>query len=352
MLQRLFTWVAATALLAGAPYGGPGLAEDIGVTAATNPVSTGEPPGQGVRELTIGLNIVRDERIRTTAVGSTQVLFVDRTSLTIGPNSDITIDQYVYNPGGGSNLAMRMGRGVLRFIGGEISHGDQIRITTPTATLGIRGGSALVDTTDKKTSVVHLYGTTTVTTPFNSVTLSKPGSYVETSRGRVSDAIAVPPDLLARLNALLASKRGQTGGAGPGLVTSAMLREIVSSTEPLPDRPSQELSPEQLQFIVSIRPQLQSISSTGSSGGSGPMCPSDPDDCDSDRHHHDRHRHDHDHEHETWEHFPHSGPPGWHRGDSHGPIRGDLGPLGLHAHGLPDNIGPNPAHSAVPRIPR
>src|SRR5262249_6899610 len=151
-----------------------------------------EPPGQGLRELRIGLNVVRNERIRTTAAGSTLVIFVDKTSLTIGPNSDITIDQNVYNPGTGrGNSAGRIGRGVLRFIGGEISHSDQIRITTPTATLGIRGGMALVDTAYNKTRVANLYGSTTVTTPLNSVTLSYPGSYTETNGGRVSDAIAV-----------------------------------------------------------------------------------------------------------------------------------------------------------------
>lgn len=367
MRQPLITRTATTALLAAlwaAPYGGPSMGEDIGTTTATNPVATGEPPGQGVRELRIGLNVVRNERIRTTAAGSTQVIFVDRTSLTIGPNSDITIDQYVYNPDAGSgNLAVRMGRGVLRFIGGEISHSDQIRITTPTATLGIRGGTALVDTTHKKTSIVSLYGTITVTTPLNSVTLWNPGSYVETSGGRVSDAIAVPPNLLRRLNAQLESKRGQTGGARPGLVTSEILRQIVSNKAPFPNQSAQELSQEQLQFIVSIRPQLESISSAGSTqstGGSGNMCASDPDDCDRDRDHHHRHDHDHDHhfrygdhfEQGKWEQSPHSAPPSWRLSDGHEPIRGGWGPLGPHAHDLPDHMDPNPAHSGVPRIPR
>jgi hypothetical protein len=360
---------AATAMLAAllaTRCSGPSMAEDIGVTAATNPVATGEPPGQGVRELRIGLNVVRNERIRTTADGSTQVIFVDRTSLTIGPNSDITIDQYVYDPGSGGNLAVRIGRGVLRFIGGEISHSDQIRITTPSATLGIRGGMALVDTTHQKTGIINIYGTTTVTTPSNSVTLSKPGTYVETSGGRISDAIAVPPDLLARLNAQLESKRGQTGGTRPGLVTSETLRQIVSNTGPLPDRSEQQLLPEQLQFIVSIRPQLESISSTGttqspgttgststtqSTGGNGNICASDPDDCDRDHHHHHHRRHDIDHDHEKWERVLYFGPVGWRFGDSHDPIRGGLGPLGLHFHGLPDPIGPDPAHLGVPRHP-
>jgi hypothetical protein len=356
MRQHLIRRVAATALLAAilaAPAADPSMGEDIGVTAATNPVATGEPPGQGVRELRIGLNVVRNERIRTTAVGSTQVIFVDRTSLTIGPNSDITIDQYVYNPGGGGSLAVRIGRGVLRFIGGEISHSDQIRITTPTATLGIRGGMAIVDASHKKTHVVNLYGATTVTTPFNSVTLSSAGTYVETGGGRVSDVIAVPPALLARFQALLASKRDQTGGAGRGLITSQTLRQIVTSSGPLSNR-SSNLSEEQLQFMVSIRPQLESITRATQNN----PCTDFDHDCDRDRRHHHRHDRDHDHDHdrdydrvhhheehygrEAWGHLPHSGPPpGWHPG-------GDFGRFGPHAHTMPNHAGPLPMLSGGP----
>ena len=138
-IGAMFAFAVATACC------NPSFGQEVGVTAATNPVTTGEPPGQGLRELRIGSNVVRNERIRTTVDGATQVIFVVRTSLTIGPNSDITINEYVYNPSGnGSNLAVRVGNGVLRFIGGEISHSDQIRITTPTATLGIRGGMVIV----------------------------------------------------------------------------------------------------------------------------------------------------------------------------------------------------------------
>ena len=358
MRQHIIRRVAATTLLAAilaAPTADPSMGEDIGVTAATNPVATGEPPGQGVRELRIGLNIVRNERIRTTAVGSTQVIFVDRTSLTIGPNSDITIDQYVYNPGGGGSLAVRIGRGVLRFIGGEISHSDQIRITTPTATLGIRGGMAIVDASHNKTGVVNLFGATTMTTPFNSVTLSGPGTYAETSGGRVSDVIAVPPELLARFHALLASKRYQTGGTRPGFITSQTLRQIVTSSGPATNH-SSNLSEEQPQFIASIRPQLESITRAPQNN----PCTDFDHDCDRDRHHHHRHDHDHDHdrdhdfdrdhhhvEHhgrEAWGHFPHSGPPGWHPG-------GSLDRFHLHTNGSPNHAGPHPMLSGVPHHP-
>jgi len=355
---------------------GPSFGEDVGVTAATNPVATGEPPGQGLRELKIGLNVVRNERIRTTVDGSTQVIFVDRTSLTIGPNSDITIDEYVYNPGSNSgNLAVRVSNGVLRFIGGQISHSDQIKITTPTATLGIRGGMAIVESVNKKTIIVHLFGTTIVTTPFNSVTLSKPGSYVETSGGHVSTPIPVPPGLLASFNYRLGSKQGQTGGTPPGLATSDATKQIVSTFgQPLPNNPYQGLSPEQLQLILSLRPQSGSIGEpvgpTENSGGTGNECGSYDDDCKKDRHHHRHHRgdrydHDHDHDHDRdrwarfdhdrdrhdrdsrdwdrdrwdhrdrWDRFTHSGPNDWRFADRGGWVRSSFNRFLISGHNGP-----------------
>jgi hypothetical protein len=158
-----------------------------------------------------------------------------------------------------------MGNGVLRFIGGQISHGDQIRITTPTATLGIRGGMALVNSTNGKTIVVHLYGTTIVTTRSSSVTLSKPGFYTETTGTRISPPNQAPPGLLTSLNVQLASRPGQTGGAPPGLVTGEAIKNamansgqnfsFVPSSSSNPSSPK-TLSPEQLQSIVSTRSQV------------------------------------------------------------------------------------------------
>jgi len=227
-----------------------------------------------------------------------------------------------------------------------------------------------VDASHKKTGVVNLYGATTVTTPFDSVTLPSPGTYVESSGGHVSDVMTVPPELLARFQALLGSKRDQTAGTRPGLITSQTLRQIVTSSGP-PTNHSSNLSEEQLQFIASIRPQLESItaathSAGGSASGSGNMCASDPDDCDRDHHHHHQ-RHDHDHDHDrdhdsghdhdydhhhgnVWHDFPHSGPPGWRVG-GHGSIRSDLGPLGVHGHGWPSHVGPTPTHVGVPHHP-
>jgi hypothetical protein len=121
------------------------LSETVGSAAAVKPASTGTPPGGSPRTLQPGTNIVDRERITTSGSGSLQVMFLDKTTMTVGPNSDVVIDEFVYRPGGsGNQFVASMTKGALRFVGGQISHNQGATITTPTATIGIRGGVALI----------------------------------------------------------------------------------------------------------------------------------------------------------------------------------------------------------------
>ena len=119
--------------------------ETVGAAAAVHPSSTGTPPGGGARQLAVGTDIVSKERIVTAGTGSLQVMFNDKSTMTIGPNSDLVIDKFVYNPSAGSGaFAANLTKGALRFVGGQISHKAGATINTPVATLVIRGGAAFV----------------------------------------------------------------------------------------------------------------------------------------------------------------------------------------------------------------
>jgi hypothetical protein len=125
----------------------PGTAhsESVGAAAAVRPSSTGTPPGGSAKTLEVGSDIVAKERIRTTNGGTLQVMFHDKTTLTIGPSSDLVIDDFVYKPGAGNGrFVASLGKGAVRFVGGQVSHTSGATITTPVATLGIRGGAAFV----------------------------------------------------------------------------------------------------------------------------------------------------------------------------------------------------------------
>src|SRR5438045_2613140 len=76
--------------------------ERVGVTGAVNQVATSTRPGASVRRLVLGHELIFNERITTAQAGQTQLLFLDGSAMTIGPNSDLLIDQFVYDPRAGT----------------------------------------------------------------------------------------------------------------------------------------------------------------------------------------------------------------------------------------------------------
>src|ERR1700722_8213814 len=125
----------------------PAQAQKVGVNSAVNPDATGTPPGGAQRKLVLGQEVVHNEHVTTGPLGTTQILFLDESAMTVGPNADVTIDEFVYDPNtGNGRLAMSATQGVMRFVGGRLSKKtDAVSLTTPVGTLGIRGGVFLAE---------------------------------------------------------------------------------------------------------------------------------------------------------------------------------------------------------------
>ncbi|WP_375413496.1 FecR domain-containing protein [uncultured Bradyrhizobium sp.] len=208
-MTRLQNVKMALALSAAATLGVPASAEQVvGTASAVNPAAT-----VNLRTISIGSSIAHKERVRTTASGSVQVLFIDKTSMTVGPNSDVTIDEYVFDPKAGTgNLAATVGKGAMRFVGGLISHNGNAEIKTPTATIGIRGGVAIVN----GPSVYAGYGSTSVTSGGVTVTLGA-NEYTQTGNGNPPTPPGPPPPgFVTAMLQLFQSAGGQTGGVSAG----------------------------------------------------------------------------------------------------------------------------------------
>ena len=79
------------------------------------------------------------DRITTDTIGNAQIKFRDDTKLVVGPNSALVIDAFVFNKDDTARqVSISALKGAFRFISGK-SPKDVYRITTPTATIGIRG---------------------------------------------------------------------------------------------------------------------------------------------------------------------------------------------------------------------
>ena len=156
---RLAVVLASTALSAV-----PASAQDVGTAAAVNPLSQSTPPGGGTRVLRIGARVVHKERVQTTAEGTVQLLFIDKTTLNIGPNSNLVIDNFVYDPSAGAGkIATSLTKGALRFVGGQLSHQGAATVSTPVATIGIRGGIATIAHGPEGTRIINDFGWLSIT---------------------------------------------------------------------------------------------------------------------------------------------------------------------------------------------
>lgn len=111
---------------------------DVGVAAAvTNDVS-GTLSGD-VRTLDRGDGVFQDETIDTQLESTAQLLFLDETTLTIGPSSSVVLNSFVYDPNTNSGqVVLDATKGAFRFISGS-APSESYEIRTPSATLGVRG---------------------------------------------------------------------------------------------------------------------------------------------------------------------------------------------------------------------
>src|SRR5687767_13973138 len=115
-------------------------AQSFGRVGAVNQEATGTPPGGAVRKLTVGAGIVVKERVRTSASGSTQIQFPDQSAINLGANCDLVIDQFVYDPQAkAGTMVATATKGVMRYIGGQISHNSGVTLRTPQMSVGVRG---------------------------------------------------------------------------------------------------------------------------------------------------------------------------------------------------------------------
>lgn len=140
MIRRRFaacrTAVVVSALSLASVALAPVLAaEKIGIAAAVQKEVTAD----GGRVLSAGADVFRDETIRTGVGAMTQLIFLDQTTLSVGPEAEVKLDRFVYNPGSSAGeVVLSTTRGAFRFITGS-QNPRSYQINTPFANIGVRG---------------------------------------------------------------------------------------------------------------------------------------------------------------------------------------------------------------------
>ena len=132
-------------------------AEPVGKASAMIPQASQQ--SQGSRsDLRLRDNIIRNAELATAERGALEVTFLDGSKLTMGQNSRLTVDEYVYSGNtSASKQTVRYTKGLFRYVSGSIPK-DNVKIETPTVTIGIRGTifrTALLDDGSGLTSVEY-----------------------------------------------------------------------------------------------------------------------------------------------------------------------------------------------------
>ena len=202
----------------------------IGVTQATENNPMGKPPGGVDRVLRVGTDVQANEIISTSNDDRAHVVFLDGTTLTVGPNSQMTIDKFVYDPTTQKGeLAVNASKGVFRLIGGRISKTAAITVTTPSSTMGIRGGIMVFGVQASATTSIFVYGNSmTVTANGVTQTVTVPGLQVSTPAGGTPGAptIVVQGSLSAALGALAGTGTSNTAASA---ATVAAIQTLVAA---------------------------------------------------------------------------------------------------------------------------
>jgi hypothetical protein len=98
-------------------------------------------------------DIYLNDTVQTSASSSLGITFNDATTFHLSANARIVIDTYVYAEGGSDNAGVfDVARGTVAFVAASVAKTGNMQITTPTATLGIRGTTGLIEVPEGTTA--------------------------------------------------------------------------------------------------------------------------------------------------------------------------------------------------------
>ena len=159
--------------------------EMVGVIAA----GVGKITNQMNEDLVNGSKIYFGDSIIVKEKSTAQILLLDETAIAVGENSEITIDEFIYDPETNvGKITSKIKIGTVKIITGKITkqNPDNIEVKLPVGVLTARGTEFVVVTDSNKKSSVVLLG------PGPENTLGMLSGHLRLSDGDISVDIVRP----------------------------------------------------------------------------------------------------------------------------------------------------------------
>ena len=129
----------------------------VGVIGA----AIGDIKNQKNESLSNGSKIFFGDTIISKSKSNAQILFLDQTVLTLGEETELIIDEFVFDPNSqDGSFVSTVKTGTVKFITGQISkkNPDNLEVKVPAGTLGARGTEFVVLSESNNESTVVLLG--------------------------------------------------------------------------------------------------------------------------------------------------------------------------------------------------
>jgi hypothetical protein len=148
-------------------------------------------------QINVGDGVLRDETVQTGADSAARLVMADSTNLSLGANASLKLDRSVFNDEHSyRDIAIRLTSGAFRFVTGH-SEKTAYKITTPLATIGVRGTILDILSQRGNSTIVLQEGAASVCTlSFQCVQLTEPGdtAIITSTGGKVTiQKTSTPP---------------------------------------------------------------------------------------------------------------------------------------------------------------
>lgn len=285
-LSRLTVLAAGLATaLAGAPAGAaqpPKAGVSAAVQGEVSRRSTLEQQAPDApNRLQAGTAVFMQDLVQSGAESRAQILLRDQSTFKLGPESEIVIDEFVYDPASGSGeMLARAAEGAFRFVTGQIgkADSDDVKVETPVATIGVRGTRFIADlgrTTEGGTpeglfvltgpgiqnNTADRRGAITVSAGGKTVTVRRSGWGTTVAEGgQPTEPRPIPAEVMAQLDSQLsgaAPPGGDLGDtAGGGTIAGQGAAETAGQTSQETQQTGQEI-----QQVENQQTQLADVAS-------------------------------------------------------------------------------------------